>query len=362
MEKNLYPSAVNMLFFVMIIINIYYTTLDLTMKNDHFTNLILETSISLFRYIWCWLGHLFIIKYFKKRNMEEMLDGIALGSGNRQTLGKVKRRLTLILISSIVIAVTTVVLSMVAGFYLHYPSKWKIDHHKRLVSNGTVYGTRMSGFVKTNIVLISISDFYLMLTALCLTWLMYLLYHTSDIRLLALKHDYARWNQHAEDAIFRHYIYYDLKVKSSCQNLQALFISHNILMVIITPQLFFLCVEIGKNQCALDVVVYVLFLLFMFICWFTPLYYAECMKMNEESFCNEINKFCPGYLAMYFEAENQQSPEMLTLRARREVNKLVSYLKARNSGFLIGGYSYHTQLSMLSFYLGLLTFIVKIMA
>ena len=364
-ERIIYPLGINMVLFIILVLNLYLIVTHFIEHDSNQTaDYVLETSTSIARYISAWLGHALTVKYFKKRNLEKELFDIEMVGRCKREVKAMLRSLNAMLVASLFHAVVSFALAIVAGEYLHYPSRWiadnEISHKQNTTKSVNIEG---AGLYVALTSMISASDIYIVPTLFCLTWLMYLLSQTCRMRLLRLKSEYMAWNKHAEDAVFRHYTLYTTKLQSNCKALKLLFISHNVFMVIITPQLFYLCVEIGKKKAALDLAIFLYYLVIHLTSWVAPLYFAEAIRSEEEIFCNDVNNFCPQYFAMQREREDSDDCYALrTFRSRREVNKLVSYLKSRKSGFLVGCYSFHLQLSMLSFYLGLLTFVVRIMS
>ena len=359
-ERIIYPLLISMLLLCILVLDVYSIIIHgLEHHSDKTANFILETSASIFRYIWAWLCHTLIVKYFKGRNLERKLFNIEIKHEVKRDFSKIIRNLNWILAFSIFNGVFSFAVSIVAGEYLSYPSRWIPDTEKQHELNTT--NTKHGKFFSALTILISISDLYIIPILLCLTWLMYILSKTCRMRLMQLKHEYMSWNQQAEQAIFRHYTFYTEHVQSNCKALELIFISHNILMIIITPQQFCICVEVSKTKGALDLGIFLYYFLMLFVLWITPLYLAESLKRYEEKFQNEINNFCQQYLEIHCTSKEGKCYHSGTFRSRREVNKLTSYLKGRKSGFLVGFYAFQLQLSMVSFYIGLVMFIVRMM-
>ena len=91
------------------------------------------------------------------------------------------------------------------------------------------------------------------------------------------------------------------------------------------------------------------------------------MQNQDEEFCSRVNEFCPGTFAeleselssasVHFPNTNQ---DCHIFRSRNEVNKLLSYLKNRKSGFLMGSYSFQLKLSMVSVFLAMISFAIRV--
>ena len=362
-ERIIYPLLVNLLLLWILVSDVYSIIIHiLEHRSDKTATFILETSASISRYIWAWLCHTLIVKYFKGRNLEKKLFNLEIKHEFRRDFSNLTRNLNWILVLSVFNGVLSCALSIVAGECLSYPSRWIPDTERQHEINTT--NTKHEQFYTALTFLISISDLYIIPIQLCLTWLMYILSKTCRMRLMQLKHEYMSWTQQAEQAIFRHYTFYTKHVQSNCKALELIFISHNILMIIITPQQFYICVEVCKTKGVLDFGIFLYYFLTPLIFWIAPLYFAESLKTYEEKFYNEINNFCPQYFETNCTGEELDSicnvPEVFG--SRTEVNNLMLYLQGRKSGFLIGFYSFQLQLSMVSFYIGLLMLIIRIMS
>ena len=327
--------------------------------------LILETSSTISRYTWAWTIHTLAVKYFKERNLERKLLDMEINDKLKGEFKNMIRNLNWMVAASIFHGMLSFALSLLASEKLSYPSRWAADERGAHGKNTSHTRNAISAnFYKALTLLVSISDLYMVPILLCITWLMYLLAKTSRIRLLSLKHEYMSWSQQPEQAIFRHYTFYTNHVQSNCNSLRFLFITHNILMIIMTPQQFYIWVAVCKTKGALDLIIFLYYFLMILIFWITPLYLAESLRREEANFNNEINNFCPQYLDLHC-AANEADEEFYaprTFQSRIEVEKLTSYLEDRRSGFLVGFYSFQLQLSMFSFYVGLLMLTVKIMS
>ena len=363
MERIIYPLIINIFLLAILISETYHGAAQWKEHQSHVkANYLLQTAIGISRYVWAWLTHTLTIRYFKKRNLEKKLFEIEVQTQYRRKAEQMIRGLNWIIAVSLLISVITCSLSMVIGACLFKPSRWTANSERNHGKNISKIESRNQHeaihMVLVN--MISISDLYLAQLVVCLTWLMYLLSKTCQMRLLQLRNEYMSWNQQPEDAIFRHYTFYTKNVKSNCNELKYLFVSHNVLMIIITPLLFYLCVVIGKTQSPLNLVAFLYYFIVFLTFWITPLFLAESLRKEEDEFCNELNNFCPQYLALYREEETDEYCGMRTFSSRNEVHKIISYLKGRKPGFLVGCYSFQLQLSMVSFYIGLLMFILRL--
>jgi len=361
-ERIIYPFLINLLLFSILVLEVYSI---ISHGTEHHTNMtaifILGTLASISRYVWAWLCHTLEVKYFKDRNLERKLFDIEITPQIKNEISKMLRNLKWIVAASVAHTVITFSLSIVV---LH-PEQWAAangrrhghyNHTVKHLTDGTLY--------KFLTLLISTSNLYMVSILLCLTWLMYLLSKTSHIRLLQLKHDYMSWYQQAEQAIFHHYNFYSKQIQSNCKVISLLFISHNILMIIMTPQHIYLCLEVKRSKGATDLAIFLYFCLMFLIFWVIPLYFTESIKRQEDNFQAEINNFSLQNFERHciVEKVNDECYVQGTFQSRTELNKLMSYLKHRKSGFLVGFYSFQLQLSMVSFYIGLLMLIIRLIS
>ena len=365
-ERIIYPFLINMLLLCILGSEIYSIIINCLEYRSNFRAILrLEISSTISRYTWAWTIHTLVVKYFKERNLEKKLVDMEINDKLRGEFKNMIRNLNWMVAASVFHGMLSFALSLLASEKLSYPSRWAADERGAHGKNTSHTRNAISAnFYKTLSLLISTSDFYMVPILLCITWLMYLLAKTSRIRLLQLKQEYMSWNQQAEQAIFHQYTFYTKNVQSNCKALRLLFVSHSILMIIMTPQQFYIWVVVSKTKGALDHAIFLYYFLILLIFWIAPLYLAESLRREEANFRNEVNNFCPQYLDLHCAAN--ESDEVIyaprTFQSRTEVEKLLSYLEDRSSGFLIGFYSFQLQLSMLSFYVGLLILIVKIMS
>ena len=362
-ERIIYPLLINLLLLCSLGLEVYSIIVHCTEHGSgKKTSFILETSTSISRYIWAWLCHTLAVRYFKRRNLERTLLNIEIDHQFRKEVKRMINRLNWMVGASIFHGILGSSLSIVASEYLSYPSRWIPDNERQYKKNITYikHGKLYTALT----LLISISDLYIVPILLCLTWLIYILSKTSRMRLIQLKFEFMSWNQLVEQAIFRYYTFYTKQVQSNCKALQLLFINHNALMIIMAPQQLYICVEVSKTKGALDLAIFLYYFLMLLIFWITPLFFAESLKREEEKFYNEINNFCPQYFEL--NCTGKELDDICstpgTFGSRTEVSKLTSYLQGRKSGFLVGFYSFQLQLSMVSFYIGLLMLIMRIMS
>ena len=198
-----------------------------------------------------------------------------------------------------------------------------------------------------------------------LTWVMYLLYRISKLRLMHLYDEFLRWEDSAEDAIYRHHIYYCMKIKASSGAISWLFLSHNIFMIFIIPISVYLYgkhvfssasiekLNRGDEHAWIATITFTGYFIAKFVCWASYLHFAESLKSNEEEFVNRMNKLCPRNIQSELEAENLEDIRRKVFASRTELNKLLSYLKDRKCGLFVCGYRFQIKASLTAFYITL---------
>lgn len=355
-ERAFYPALVSGVFIVMLVFHSIYLIIALVghaqsvggkLNYDFIVDLASRLTVD----VLSWLGHFFTVKYFKSRDMEQTLLNMNIHKNYSVDISKIKRRLGWILVASILANVLVAVLTLYNSFWLD----------TNLKSNTTVTETLNILALSLNYIYVPF-NLYLIPVSLSLTWLMYLLCATSKLRLQQLRLEFLHWNKPVEDAIYHYHQMYDVKVRKTSSNLNLLFISHNVIMVFLAPQFFFICVEVGKKEVNFHFAIF--FVLFMetLISWIAPLYFTERLRSNEALFQIEVNKMCPGYMREVLSIEEDDfEPNERTFQARSEVIKFLSYLKERQSGLIIGNYEFQLRISMWSLYLGVMVFFLKIL-
>lgn len=320
-------------------------------------DLILELSLRLSTAVCIWLGHAFTVKYFKSRDFERNLINTMYNSRMHVQFNFMKRRLNILMIFSIMLTLLMTSLTIKTGSFDKYPVAWS-----SIVTNETA-SRKLNNLIHNINLFDNPINLYEISVSLSLTWIIFMLYKTSQIRLSQLRDEFLAWEQSAEDAIFRHYSYYSSSIHSTSSEIKFLFISHNIMIVIAAPLLFYLCVEMGRNKGMTDLIIFIIYFLWVILIWIMPLYFAERLSSNEDRFRDEVNNFCKGYMNMNLDTDQLDSDNHgKTFASRKQVQKLVSYLKERTSGLVIGGYAFQLKLSMFSLYLGLIVFAIKILS
>eukprot|EP00112_Aurelia_sp_Birch-Aquarium-sp1_P008889 Seg1991.4 transcript_id=Seg1991.4/GoldUCD/mRNA.D3Y31 product="hypothetical protein" protein_id=Seg1991.4/GoldUCD/D3Y31 len=241
-ERAFYPALVSGVFIVMLVFHSIYLIIALVghaqsvggkLNYDFIVDLASRLTVD----VLSWLGHFFTVKYFKSRDMEQTLLNMNIHKNYSVDISKLKRRLGWILVASILANVLVAVLTLYNSFWLD----------TNLKSNTTVTETLNILALSLNYIYVPF-NLYLIPVSLSLTWLMYLLCATSKLRLQQLRLEFLHWNKPVEDAIYHYHQMYDVKVRKTSSNLNLLFISHNVIMVFLAPQFFFICVEVGKKE------------------------------------------------------------------------------------------------------------------
>ena len=201
-----------------------------------------------------------------------------------------------------------------------------------------------------------------------LTWVMYLLYRISKLRLMHLYDEFLRWDESPEDAIYRHHIYYCMKIKASSGAISWLFLCHNLFMIVIIPIFVYLYTKNifnptfmtrlsdGDVDSWITTITLTGYFIAKFTCWVAHLHFAECLKSNEEEFVNRLNKLCPRYIQSETGVEDTTA---IVFASRSELNKLLSYLKDRKCGLFVCGYRFQMKASLTAFYITLTLTLLK---
>ena len=201
--------------------------------------------------------------------------------------------------------------------------------------------------------------------SLSVSWAFYLLQKTACFRLEQLEKRYYLWKATAEDAIYDYLINYSRRIKRSCSALSTWFIAHNFVLVLAIPLLIYDVLQVVKNikQDPIDRTTFVLCWTYAIFMWVTPLLFAERLQIHDDNFISSVNKLCPGVIVEATEnvTQNSSTEQAFTFRSRSEVTKLLTYLKSRKSGFLVGSYSFQLKLSMFSFGLALISLIPRVL-
>lgn len=351
-EKIFYPILVNILLLLLVASDVYM------MANGDWKSLDVYVYFGID--LGMYLSHIFGVLYFRSRDLEANMLNVRLNNNlDVNELRKKLRRLKLGIICSYFSLVVLVLLFFNTKVWLHGRLQCNsVFTFLEGVANHLVCGLNYP----TNI--------YGIGNSLALSWTICLLQQTCFVRLQQLSRNYLRWTGSTEDAIYDHLTNYARKVKASCSHLEMWFFTHNIILMLATP---FLISDIIKEfqqireKDPIHAGLFLGFLIYTMVVWVAPLYFAEQLQIHDENLCSSVNEFCPG---TFEELEPELHAQLLNLpssnqpsyvfRSRAEVNKFLSYLKNRKSGFLIGSYSFQFKLSMVSVLLGLTAFATRV--
>lgn len=306
-----------------------------------------------------YLSHLFGVFYFRSRDLENNMLNVRLQVNQMEEFRATLKRFKIGIILSYFFLVLLVLLFFNTEVWMH--GRFQCNSSFKF----------LKGFVNHFVCFLNYpTNIYGVGNSLALSWTMYLLHQVCSVRLQQLLLKYLRWTGSAEGAVYDHLTNYSRKVKSSCSHLTKWFLTHNIILIIATP---FLCIDIIKafqgikKNNAVHTGLFLGFLLYTVVIWVAPLYFAEQLQNHDEEFCSKVNEFCPGTLV---ELESELSSASVHFSnanhscyifcSRNEVNKLLTYLKNRKSGFLMGSYSFQLKLSMVSVFLAMISFAIRV--
>ena len=341
-ERFFYPALVNLLLLLIITSDFYMLAKGAGKSLDIYVFLAIDGGM--------YLSHLFGLLYFRSRDLESNLLGIGLNDRLATKLRTRLKRLKLGVLFSYMLLVVLVLLFFNTTAWLkgrfQCNSSFKFLH----------------GFASHFVCFLNYpTNVYGVGNSLALSWTMCLLQQICCVRLKQLHKNYLRWTGTAEEAIYDHLENYSRKVKKSCGELKIWFVAHNLILIIATP---FLCTDIIdgfkaiKKSNAVSTGLSVGYLVYTIVIWAAPLYFAEQLQNHDENLCTRVNEFCPRrFQELERELHAQAGP--YTFNSRSEVNKFLSYLKNRKSGFLMGSYSFQLKLSMLSVFLAIFAFATR---
>ena len=360
--KYAFPLIVNILLLIMLAadIEIVYRHIK---GQDNTVDVYVFLAIDLGTYLNHVLGYL----YFRTRDLETNLLRISLQQPYADELKQGLKRLKYFVVISFFLL--AVLLLMFYNTDVWLKGKFRCSSVFKFVS---VY-------LNTSVCLLNYPTNLLGTgITLSISWVMYLLYTTSRVRLHQLSRNYLRWSRTAEDAIYDHYTNYSKITQKSCHHLRYWFVIHNLILIIAMPLFIYTIIHSFKNieTKSVDRSLLLCFLIYTSAIWISPLVFAEWLQTSDDELTDEINTFCKGYIEEKLQQQHQAttasttaasttastaaSTAASTFKSRADVNKLLSYLKGRKSGFLVGGYSFQFKLSMISFLLGLIAFATKI--
>ena len=343
-ERVFYPIFVNVLLLIVIILDIYeLVTVTQSWKS-------LEYYVFFAIDLGMYSSHLFGVAYFRSRDIEENMVVLNVNLRFMQELRKKLRRLKIGIAISYLMLVALVLVFFNA-------ETWQ--QRQFLCKSSFRF---LKGVASRIVCMLNYpTNIYGVGNSLAISWTMCLFQQICWARLQHIADIYLKWTGSTEDAIYNHLKDYSRKVKKSCSGLSKWFVTHNIILIIATPVVFadiikeFKEIPGGK---ALHPSLFVGFLIYTVVIWVAPLYFAELLQIHDENFCSEVNEFCPGRL--HEELQREPNDNEFTFQSRTEVNKFLSYLKNRKTGFLMGSYSFQLKLAMFSIFLAVLSFTLRL--
>jgi len=351
-ERMFYPFIVNLLLLTIIILDFFV----LAKQSWKSLELYVFVAIDLGMYS----SHAFGLCYFRSRDLEDNMIDLQV---NRRFIRKLRKKLGCLKIG--IIISYSLLLVLVLVFF--NTEAWLNGHYLCKSSFTFLHGVTSHIVCMLNYPI----NIYGVGCSLAISWTMCLFQQICWARLQNFVDIYLRWTQSTEEAIYKHLEDYSRKVKKSCSRLAKWFIAHNFILIIATPVVF---VDIIKEfeeipgRKALHPILFVGFLIYTVVIWVAPLYFAELLQIHDEKFCSAVNEFCPGTLREELEREKRELGENeirelgeneFTFQSRTEVNKFLSYLNNRKTGFLMGSYSFQLKLAMLSIFLAVLSFTLR---
>ena len=350
--KYIYPLLVNLVILGIFIMECSFFVLACSLLGNGATHeLILELFVRVTMSCSYWLMHSLTIRFFKSRDMEDNMFNVELGKEGMALFESFTRKLNIMFVVCHSLAILVTGVSIKTGILDHFPTTWSSQNATAISElDAVIYRSNFIG-EPTNLFWIPVS--------LTLTWIMFILYESSKFRLSKLTEDFLHWEESPEDAVYHHISHYSLRINKSCSKVAALFFTHNILMIILIPQFMYLCVLVGRKKSAGEFIAFTVYFLVIFSTWIVPLMFAEGIRSNELAFANEINKFCRKYIA---EKSGVTLAEITkkTFEKRKNVEKLLIYLKERKTGFIMWGFALQLKISAWSFYVGLLLFVFRV--
>ena len=344
-ERVFYPIFVNVLLLIIIISDIYMlVTVRQSWKS-------LEPYVFLAIDLGMYLSHLFGVAYFRSRDLEENMILLNVNLRFMQELRKKLRRLKIGIAISYLMLVALVLVFFNA-------ETWQQGHFLCKSSFRFLHGVASRIVCMLNYP----TNIYGVGNSLAISWTMCLFQQICWARLQHIADIYLKWTRSTEDAIYNHLQDYSKKVEKSCSRLAKWFVTHNIILIIATPIVFADIIkefkEIPRSRTFIHPSLFVGFLIYTVVIWAAPLYFAELLQIHDENFCSAVNEFCPGTLRDKLNGEVDEN--QFTFRSRTEVNKFLSYLKNRKTGFLMGSYSFQLKLAMFSIFLAVLSFTLRL--
>ena len=310
-------------------------------------------------YLGMYLTHLFGVLYFRSRDIEKNMTYLEVEPAQANTFRRSLRLVTR----------CSVITFLLVTAFLFYA---KISHVRVIggsACDSVTHTQYITYFTYVTCWLSYPMVIYYVGVSLSISWIIFLLQETARTRLQQLQRRYCLWTNSGEDAIYDYLTTYSRKIRNSCSSLGTWFIAHNLILVLAIPFLIYFLLQdikmIRGNKDKVEGTFFILVWIYIIIIWVTPLLFAERLQTHDDNFISAINKLCPGVIM----ETTQNNPihlrtdtnvQTFTFESRSEVNKLLTYLKSRKSGFLVGSYSIQLKLSMFSLVLGLISFAPRI--
>ena len=351
-EKLLYPLLVNILLLLLIVVDLYI------LVNGNWTSL--DIYVYMLIDIGMYSSHVFGIFYFRSRDVERNMLNVGFNHGDEVNEFRKKLRRLKLLVSFTYSTLAVLILLF-----------FNIKAWRRGPFQCKSVFTFLKGAPNHIICFLNYpANVYGIGNSLAISWTICLLQQTCFVRLKQLTRNYLTWQGNTEAAIYDHIENYSRKVKKSCTKLELWFFIHNVILMIATPFLISDIIKAFKNIRQNDPShsgLFLGFLVYTLVVWMSPLYFAEQLQVHDENLCIAVNEFCLGTFQecepeLYAELINSPNENQVTyiFHSRGEVNKFLSYLTHRKSGFLIGSYSFQLKLSMVSIILAMIAFATRI--
>ena len=344
-ERIFYPALVNILLLLHIVIVCFI------IANGDETSIFAYVFLAIFAEFY--LSHLFGVLYFKSRDLEDNMLNVNL---NVRCFSKFRKKLTRLTLGIILPNLFFVVGQFVFFSDLYFQCNLSVKFLKGFANDFICY-------------LMQLTSIYSIGISWALSWTMCLFHQTCSARLEQLSQNYITWTRSSEEAVYDHLTNYSRKVKTSCEHLKMWFVMQNLTFIIATPLFVAALIQLRIPEIASNTwqAVLIFLQLLTLVIWLAPLYFADQLQIHDENLCARVNEFCPGTIEelegeLRAQPSNNINPnqECYTFHSRTEVNKFLSYLKNRKSGFLIGSYSFQLKLSMFSVVLSMITFANRI--
>ena len=374
-ESYFYPFMVNLL---LLSAGLVRNTIQAASRSD----LLSIQSVYVVHDMGIWLGHILGNVYFRSRDLEtNVLPGVIPLTGIRKVL---KRRLKFV--KTAMIASLSIFTIMLCALYVGMQLTWN-EGTKRFSSEVPhIYGTLdhiLYGAVIMSIV-------YNISIGLALAWTMALLHVCFASRLKVLEGVYLKWTKPTSEAVYFFQQVYSRPVKRSWKRISWWFLVHNIIVLAVPLYGYELAQALnGHAYNSKHLAQFVCYLVFVLTVWLAPILMAEQIKRMEKKFQERVNDFCHGLLrettdgsfqdvrngigngdgeAFVSSGTNDEENDhdelnygSYTLASRgKELRDFLRFLKKRRLGLVSRGYSMQLNLSLVSLFIGIVSFLIKL--